>query len=98
MIIGARHIEGQIQIKEQAIKTFNQAKQAGKKASLVLQKRPNLFTNQITNNVPNKRIKISMTYQNNAPNADGEQSVRFPMTHSTRYAGPAEIVGERGSD
>jgi len=94
MTIGSRHIEGQIQIKEQAIKTFNQAKQAGKKASLVLQKRPNLFTNQIANIGPNERIEISITYQNTAQYADGEYSVRFPMTLSQRYAVTAESVSD----
>jgi Ca-activated chloride channel family protein len=94
MTIGSRHIEGQIQIKEQAIKTFNQAKQAGKKASLVLQKRPNLFTNQIANIGPNERIEISITYQNTAQYADGEYSVRFPMTLSQRYAVTADRVSD----
>ncbi len=86
MTIGARKIEGQIQEKQQAIKTFNEAKQAGKKASLVLQKRPNLFTNKIANIGPNERIEISITYQNIAQYADGEYSVRFPMTLAERYA------------
>ena len=94
MTIGSRHIEGQIQIKEQAIKTFNQAKQAGKKASLVLQKRPNLFTNQIANIGPNERIEISITYQNTAQYADGEYSVRFPMTLAERYAVIADGVND----
>jgi Ca-activated chloride channel family protein len=98
MTIGARHIEGQIQIKEQAIKTFNQAKQAGKKASLVLQKRPNLFTNQIANIGPNERIEISITYQNTAQYADGEYSVRFPMTLSQRYAVRADNVADNVAD
>ena len=98
MTIGSRHIEGQIQIKEQAIKTFNEAKQAGKKASLVLQKRPNLFTNQIANIGPNERIEISITYQNTAQYADGEYSVRFPMTLSQRYAVTADSVSDSLAD
>ena len=98
MTIGSRHIEGQIQIKEQAIKTFNQAKQAGKKASLVLQKRPNLFTNQIANIGPNERIEISITYQNTAQYADGEYSVRFPMTLSQRYTVRADNVADSVAD
>lgn len=94
MTIGSRKIEGQIQEKQQAIKTFKQAKQAGKKASLVLQKRPNLFTNQIANIGPNERIEISITYQNIAQYADGEYSVRFPMTLSQRYA----VLGDNTTD
>ena len=86
MTIGSRKIEGQIQEKQLAIKTFNQAKQAGKKASLVVQKRPNLFTNQIANIGPNERIEITITYQNIAQYADGEYSIRFPMTLAERYA------------
>src|ERR1700737_1365749 len=44
MTIGQRVIEGQIQERKQAEQTYEQAKSEGKKASLLSQERPNLFT------------------------------------------------------
>ena len=49
MIIGKRIIEGQIKERKEAKKIYNKAKQAGKKASLIEQQRPNIFTAKVAN-------------------------------------------------
>ena len=96
MQIGTRTIEGVIQEKAQAKKTFNKAKAGGKKASLVEQKRPNLFTNTIANIGPGEHISITISYQNIAQYTDGEYLVRLPMTLSQRYAGELNSVDGSG--
>ena len=47
--IGERFIEGKIKEREAARKVYEQAKAEGRKASLVEEQRPNLFTNEVTN-------------------------------------------------
>jgi Ca-activated chloride channel family protein len=83
--VGERVIEGQIQLKAQAKKTYERAKQQGKKASLVAQQRPNLFTNSVANIAPGETVKISIEYQQLLAYQQGLFSMRFPMTVGPRY-------------
>ena len=45
MVVGERIIEGQIRERQEARRTYEKAKRQGKKASLLEQERPNIFTN-----------------------------------------------------
>ncbi len=63
MIIGEQIIEGEIQEKQQAERTYQAAKKAGKRASLVKQVRPNLFTTKLANIGPNEDIKVQIEFQ-----------------------------------
>ena len=58
--IGDRFIEGDIQEKEQAKKTYEKAKSEGKKASLVEQQRANLFTTSVANIAPGELVAIEI--------------------------------------
>ena len=49
LYVGDRYIEGEIQEKELARKAYEQARQEGKKTSLVEQQRANLFTTSVAN-------------------------------------------------
>ena len=85
MIIGERTVKGVIQEKEQAQKTYDAAKAAGKKASLVTQERPNIFTNAVANIGPGETVAIEIEYQDSARFLDGAFSLRFPMVVRPRY-------------
>ena len=89
MVIGERLIEGQIKEKEDARRTYENAKATGKKASLVEQQRPNLFTNEVANIGPYETIIVQIEYQENVRVADGTWSIRFPMVVGTRFNPPA---------
>lgn len=91
MQVGERIIEGQIQLKAQAKKTYEQAKKQGKKASLVEQQRANLFTNSIANIAPGETIKVSIEYQQLLAYQQGQFSLRFPMTVGPRYISGQKI-------
>ena len=94
MHIGERIIEGQIKEKQQAKKIFEQAKQEGKKASLIEQQRPNLFTNSIANIGPGESIIITIEYQQTLAYEQAAYSLRFPMTLTPRYYPPTSITNE----
>jgi len=83
--IGDRFIEGDIQEKQRARKTYEQAKQAGKKASLVQQQRANLFTTSVANVAPGELVVVEIEYLEDVRYEDGRFSIRFPMTLTPRY-------------
>jgi Ca-activated chloride channel family protein len=83
--IGDRFIEGEIQEKERARKTYEKARQEGKKASLVRQQRANLFTTSVANVAPGERVVVEIEYLEDIRYEDGRFSIRFPMTLTPRY-------------
>ncbi|WET72476.1 marine proteobacterial sortase target protein [Rhizobium croatiense] len=91
MQIGERFIEGQIKPRQEARQIYEQAKAEGKKAALLEQQRPNIFTNQVANIGPGEEIVVQIEYQQTVRQSDGEFSLRFPMVVAPRY-NPAPIV------
>ena len=85
MIIGERVIQGQIKERKEAQKIYKQAKQAGKKASLIEQQRPNIFTTKVANIGPGESIKITIEYQQAVHIDHDKFSIRFPMVVGDRY-------------
>ena len=85
MIIGERIIQGQIKERKEAKKIYDKAKQAGKKASLVEQQRPNIFTTKVANIGPGETIKLTIEYQQAVRIDNDKFSIRFPMVVGERY-------------
>ncbi len=97
MHIGDRFIEGEIREKEQAKKEYEQAKQAGKKTSLVQQQRANLFTTQVANVAPGELVVIEIEYLEDLRYEDGRFSIRFPMTLTPRYIPGSPLPDRQGN-
>jgi Ca-activated chloride channel family protein len=89
MTIGSRRIEGEIQEREEAKKTYEQARAAGQHASLVEQERPNLFTTSVANIAPGQEIVIDIGYLQTARYDEGLFSLRVPMTLTPRFTPPS---------
>ena len=85
MKIGERVIEGHIQERAQAKKTYATAKAKGQRASLVEQERPNIFTTSVANIAPQAPITIEIEYQEVVRYDQGRFSLRFPMVVGPRY-------------
>jgi Ca-activated chloride channel family protein len=85
MRIGERRIVGQIKEKSVAKKIYAAARQAGKKASLLEQQRPNIFSNKVANIGPGEEIIVRLEYVQTLEFNRGEFSLRFPMTITPRY-------------
>jgi len=85
MRVGERMIEGEIQEKKQAEKTYQQARSEGKKASLLSQERPNIFTVSIASVAEGEDVTVSIEYQQVVDYKDGDFRLRFPMTVAPRY-------------
>lgn len=97
MHIGERFIEGEIREKEQAKKEYEQAKQEGKKASLVEQERPNLFTTSVANIGPGESVTVEIEYLETLRYEEGTFSMRFPVTMTPRYIPGTPLSERKGS-
>jgi len=85
MTVGDRVIEGQIQEKMQARQTYQTATREGKRAGLVEQHRPNLFTTSVANIPPHSEIEVAIEYQHLLHWRDGGFGLRFPLAITPRY-------------
>ncbi len=85
MIIGERKIIGEIREKKQAKQLYQQAKKEGKKASLLSQKRPNMFTSEVANIAPGETIKVTINILQPISFVEDEFSLRLPLTITPRF-------------
>ncbi|PAJ73092.1 marine proteobacterial sortase target protein [Pseudoalteromonas sp. NBT06-2] len=85
MKIGERTILGEIKEKQTAKKIYKQAQKQGKKASLITQKRANVFVSQIANISPGEQITIKISYQQVLSYKNNEFFLRFPLVVAPRY-------------
>jgi len=85
MYIGGRIIDGHIKERKEAQRVYNKAKNEGKKAAIIEQQRPNIFTTSVANIAPGESIKIALEYQQAVLIKDESFSIRFPMTVGDRY-------------
>lgn len=83
--IGERRIEGRIEEREQAKRTYQRARAEGRAASLLEQERPNLFTTSVANIGPGETVDIVIEYQQTVRYEARGFSLRFPMTLTARY-------------
>ena len=92
--VGERTIEGQIKERAEAKKVYEQAKQEGKRASIVEEERPNVFTTSVANIAPRDRIIVEIEYQETVRYDQGTFSLRFPMVVGPRYIPGTPVVLE----
>ncbi|HYT97326.1 MAG TPA: marine proteobacterial sortase target protein, partial [Casimicrobiaceae bacterium] len=85
MQIGERVIEGQIKERQEAKRTYDAAKSEGKKATLVEQERPNLFTTTVAHIGPAEEIVVAIEYQQTLHYDAGSFALRFPLAITPRY-------------
>ncbi|HEY7922146.1 MAG TPA: marine proteobacterial sortase target protein, partial [Vicinamibacteria bacterium] len=85
MQVGERVIEGLIQERSAAKATFDAAKREGRKASLVEQERPNLFTTSVANLGPGETLVVEIEFQQTLSFDEGEVRLRFPLVVGPRY-------------
>lgn len=85
MEIGDERVTAQIQKKEKAKKIFEKAKSEGKAASLLVQHRPNMFTQNIANLMPGQDIKVTLQYTQTVKRVDDAYELVIPLIVGPRY-------------
>lgn len=98
MRIGERRIEGQIRERAEARAAYEQAKREGRKATLVEQERPNVFTTNVAHIGPDEEIVVTIEYQETLRYDAGAFRLRFPMVVAPRYnPGTIAVAGKPGT-
>jgi len=92
MKIGKRFIEGEIKERQEARQIYEKAKMDGKKASLVEEDRPNVFTNQVANIGPRETIVVQIEYQESLPFDRDRYRLRIPLVVAPRYNPQPSVI------
>src|SRR5499427_1271330 len=90
MKIGQRTIEANIDRKAAARESYETARREGKRASLLEQERPNVFTMNVANIMPGDRIAVEMDYSEMLVPEDAVYEFVYPTVVGPRYAGGAD--------
>jgi len=86
MKIGKRTIIANIKEKEEARQQYEQAKQLGKRTSLLEQNRPNIFTMNVANILPGEQIDLILKYTEFIVPEKGLYQFVFPTVVGPRYS------------
>lgn len=90
LAVGDRKMEGVIQTKEEARQTLATAEQEGRKASLVEQVRPGLYTTTVANIGPDETVEVEIEMQRVVSWEQGRFVLHFPMLAPPRYTPPVQ--------
>ncbi len=90
--VGDRLIEGQVRERREAQRVYAAAAASGRRAALVEQERPNMFTTSVANIPPGGTVTVELEYQQAVSYSDGRFSLRFPMVVGPRYIPGQPIV------
>jgi Ca-activated chloride channel family protein len=86
MTIGKRVIEAKIKKRDEARRDYEQARDAGKNASLLEQQRPNVFQMNVANIMPGDEIKVELKYTELLVPTDRVYEFVYPTVVGPRYS------------
>jgi len=98
--VDGRVIRGEIKRRAEAQRLFAQAREEGRLAALLDQERPNIFTQSVTNILPDATVKVMISYIEMLPYENGFYEFTFPMVVGPRYipGEPQTSTEQTGSD
>jgi Ca-activated chloride channel homolog len=91
MRLGDRTVRGEIHERGHAHALFDAASSAGKRASIVDQERPNLFSTSVANIAPHSSITVEIAYLETIPYHDAKYTLRLPLAITPRYTPGASL-------
>ncbi|HEY1097602.1 MAG TPA: VIT domain-containing protein, partial [Myxococcota bacterium] len=98
MEVAGRRVEGELQERGQARRTYDAAITAGKRASIAEEERPGTFTLRVGNLMPGEDATIVLELTGPLPVVDGEVTYRFPLVVAPRYMPGTALTGEQVGD
>ena len=90
MEIGSHRVTATIKEKEEAKEEYEEAKEEGKSASLLEQRRPNVFTMDVANIMPGDTARIELHYTELVATTEGVCEFVFPTVVGPRYVTPED--------
>ena len=94
LTVGQRVIQGVVKERAQARADYEQAKSQGRRAALLDQERPNIFTQSVANIMPGDKVRVTLRYVAPLKYDDGSFEFNFPMVVGPRYVPGAPLPGE----
>ena len=91
---GERIIRATIQKRAAARQQYEEAKAQGRRAALLDQERPNIFTQSLANLLPGETVSVTLQYVAPLRYDDGVYTLNFPMVVGPRYLPGAKLPGE----
>jgi Ca-activated chloride channel family protein len=95
--IGQRIIRSAIREREEAKRIYEAAKAEGKRAALVEQERPNIFTASVANLMPGDKVDVRLRFVQPLQWEDGRIRLTFPTVVGPRYIPGTQPVGYSGT-
>lgn len=92
MKIGARTIVAKIDKRAAARESYEAARREGRRASLLEQERPNVFTMSVANVMPGDRVAVEMDYSELLVPDGGVYELVYPTVVGPRYPGGADSL------
>jgi Ca-activated chloride channel family protein len=90
--VGDKAVVARIQERQKAAQEFEEAKAAGKSASLLEQQRPNVFSMAVANILPGNRVEVELTYSEMLVPEEGIYQFVYPTVVGPRYSNTPEAA------
>lgn len=94
LVAGGRVIRASVQKRAEARRQYETAKAEGRRAALLDQDRPNVFTQSVANLLPGERVEVRLSYVAPLHFDDGVFSFVFPMVVGPRFIPGVALPGE----
>lgn len=94
--VGQRVIRSQVRERQEAQQIYAAARAEGRRAALVEQERPNVFTTSLANVLPGERVDVVLRFVQPLPWEDGRVRLTFPTVVGPRYIPGGLAVGHQG--
>ncbi|BCJ30629.1 VIT domain-containing protein [Actinocatenispora sera] len=88
-----RVVEAELQERGAARERYEKAVEAGQRASIAEQERPDVFTMRVGNILPGERVEVELTTEGLLPYADDAATFRFPLVVAPRYIPGTPLPG-----
>ena len=98
MTADGRKITAELHERAVAREKYDAAIEAGHRASIAEEERPDVFTMRVGNIAPGEVVEVSLTVAAPLPYEDGEATYRFPLVVAPRYIPGAPLPGARVGD
>ncbi|SER69233.1 VIT domain-containing protein [Lentzea albida] len=98
MTAGDRTVEADLQERAQARQTYDDAIAAGRRASIVEEERPDVFTMRVGNIPQGERVSVELTLVGPLVFEDGAATFRFPLVVAPRYVPGSPLPGPSVGD
>src|SRR6266568_7285295 len=95
--IGNRVIRSVIHEREEGKRVYEAAKSEGKRAALVEEERPNIFTTSVANIMPGDHVDVRLRYVAPLRWEAGKMRLVFPMVVGPRYIPGTQALGHAGT-